>query len=245
MNIRKQITKYISDPAFWLVIVTLLLFMVTWQLVDVTEEFYGYNPPHVNVVYGQVGKLYVFRNESYGTYFSIVGLSHVYNSGIADDLAVVRQKYWGLQVDVRLEEHLGSEGVRKIDAILGFEGSPYPIPVPAGDPTVEIPILLTCSTKEIIELNKTLHLIIGDDISLEVIHPVTEELIDNVTALKPINITYEVGDKTAKAETIDGRKLTLDVRYTEDFDTYVNWKERFLSEYGIKARVLIYPPKIE
>jgi len=258
MNIKKQITKYLGDPTFWLVIVTFLLVVVTWQLADITEEFYEYHPPNVNVVYGQVVKLYVFRNESYGTYFSIVGVSHVYNSGIADDDAVVRQKHWGLGANTTIEEDLGFSlifvqrgvviqrirGVRKIDARLSFEGSPYPIPVPAGGPTAEIPILLTSSTKEILELNSTLNLIIGKDIFLEVIHPITKELIDNVTALESINITYVMGDDTAKAETIDGRKLILDVRYTEDVDTYTNWKERFMSSHGIDAKVLIYPPKI-
>ncbi|MFC1787033.1 hypothetical protein ACFLY8_03260, partial [Halobacteriota archaeon] len=215
--------------------------VLTWS----TYHAYEYQPPKASVVYGSVVRLYVLNNENYETCLTIVGLSEVYNSGTADDDAFVLQKDVGKDFETIMGEDLGGMGVRKIDAILNIEGSRYPIPVSAGGPAVEMPILLTFTTKERFESNSKLDLRIGPYVFIEVIHPITKELIDDVSALEPINITYVMGEENAMAENSDGRRFTLEVRYTEDVDIYKGWKSRFLSDYGIKAQVVKDPPKIE
>ncbi|MDD2666633.1 MAG: hypothetical protein PHD13_04085 [Methanocellales archaeon] len=233
---------------------------ISQELSNITEEFYEYHPPKVSVIYGSVLKLYVLNNSNYETCLTIVGISQVYNSGTADDDAFVRQQYWGLGSNTTIERDLGfslifvQEGeviqriraIEKIDARLSAEGSPYPIPVRAGGPAVEIPILLTSSTKEKFKLNSKLNLTIGKDIRLEIIDPINKNVTANESAfIGPANITYVMGETTAKMETSDGRSLTIDVRYTEDVDTYKSWKQTFLFEQGIVAPVLIDPKQIE
>ena len=133
------------------------------------------------------------------------------------------------------------KGKRKIDANLAFEASPYPIPIPAGGPTVEIPILVTLSTPEVLNLNSTIDLIIGKDILLEVIHPNTKEVTSNITALEPTSITYVIGEETANAQ-IMGRNINLIVRYTEDCYTFRVWRGDFLQRHGVTGVKLLADP---
>ncbi len=257
-NVKKH--KYLGDTNFWLVLFTLCLAVFSGVLTFSTYNAYKYHPPDVSVVYGSVLKLYVLNNSKYETCLTIVGISQVYNSGIADDDAFVRQQYWGLGTNTTMERDLGFSlifvqggeviqrirATEKVDARLSLEGSPYPIPVRAGGPAVEIPILLTSSTKEKFELNSRLNLTIGKDIKIEIIDPINKNVTANESAfVGPATISYIMGETTAKMETSDGRLLTIDVRYTEDVDTYKSWKKTFLSDRGIVAPVLIDPKQIE
>lgn len=273
MSTLKWIEKFIQwidrHQAVIMIIVTVSIAASTCQMVEVnkqltkiTDEFYEYHPPNITVTYGQVTKLYVLRNESCGTYISLVGLAHVYNSGTADDVAVIRQKGLGLVSNLpatRKEEEivkvysedqlyqiLVTTRIDEVDepASEYFEGSPYQVAVIPGASPVEMPILITSRIDKVIESNATIELIIEEGYArLEVIHPTTKELIGNITSLEPINITYKMGEGTADAETIDGRTLIMDVRCTENVDTYIYWKKTFMHEHGIKgALFLISPP---
>ena len=219
---------------------TYYTYQATDQIAEITQQEYEYHPPKVTVTYGQVIKLYVLRNESCGTYISLVGLAHVYNSGIANDIAVIQQKGRGLGYGsaIQTEENV------MIDAIVDFEGSPYPVPLSPGAFPTEMPILITSHTDKMIELNSTMELIIKkEDARLEVIHPINKKLIDNITSLESINITYKMGEETADAETADGRMLIMDVRYTDNIDTYMIWKKTFMYEHGIKGALYLIDPR--
>lgn len=251
-------TRALAAATIVMAIFTGVLCYETWQMVEInrnltniTEEYYRYYPPNVSVIYGTVLELYVFRNESCGTSITIAGLSQVYNGGIADDYGVVRLKYWGLSPETTIEEELNFrlliedtivtlKGKRKIDAKLIVEASPYPIPIPAGGPPVEIPILVTLWTPEVLNLNSTTNLMIGK-LPLEVIHPNTKEVISNVNALEYGNITYVIGEETANAQ-IMGRNINLIVRYTEDFYTFRVWRGDFLQRHGVTGVKLLADP---
>lgn len=220
--------------------VTLQMAEIDQQLTKVTGEYYEYHPPKVTVTYGQVTKLYVLRNESCGTYISLIGLAHVYNSGIANDIAVIQQKGRGSGYDSAIQ----TEENGMIAAIVDFEGSPYPVPLSPGAFPTEMPILITAHTDKVIELNSTIELIIEKEYArLEVIHPINKKLIDNITSLESIDITYNIGKETADAETADGGMLIMDVRYTDNIDTYMIWKKTFMYEHGIKGALYLIDPR--
>lgn len=48
-----------------------------------------------------------------------------------------------------------------------------------------------------------------------------------------------MGSETASIKMNDSHTYTIDVRYTEDKETYRDWKRIFLSEYGTGA--FIFP----
>ena len=150
------------------------------KLTNFTEEHYRYHPPNVSVISGMIVELYVYRNESNGTYLTIAGLSKVYNSGIADDYGVIRPEDTALELGATIKAANGEN----IDAIVFVECSGEPIPVPSGGPTVEIPLFVNCFTKDALHLNSTINIRIGDKPLFEVRHPITKEVLSNISALE-------------------------------------------------------------
>ena len=239
--VKKHQAAIIAIATIIIAISTYYTYQATDQIAEITQQEYEYHPPKVTVTYGQVIGLYILRNESFGTYISLVGLTHVYNSGTADDVAVIPQKGYGLGDGIAIKMKNESEDVihTSVENVY-FEGSPYQIPIIPGASPTEVPILITTNTDETIDLNYTIELILKKEFAhLEVINPATEEFICNITSLEPINITYKMGENTADAKTANGEALIIDVGYTDESDTYWKWRKKFMEDHGIAAPVFL------
>lgn len=208
------------------------------QLTNITEEHYEYHPPNVSVISGMVVELYVYRNESNGTYLTIAGLSKFYNCGVADDYGVVRPEDTALELGTTIKVDNGE----KIDALGLVECSGEPIPIPKGGPVVEIPLFLNFFTKETLPLNSRINIKIGEKPLFEVRHPITKEVLSNISALEHNNISYVMGRDSANAEIMDGRKVTINAYYTEDISTYYGWKKDFLRRHNATGTITIGKP---
>jgi hypothetical protein len=243
-------TIAIAVFSFLLWVATQEMTDINRQLTKITEEHYEYHPPNVSVISGMVLELYVYRNESNGTYLTIAGLSKFYNSGVADDYGVVRPKHWGLSpktesevklmYSLLLDENLTLEvtGVREIDTYRFVECPGVPIPVSPGGPVEEIPLFENFITKDTLNLNTTINLTTRNCPLFEVIHPISKEVISNISALENNNISYVMGAKKANAELIDGRKVDIAAYYTEDFNTYERWKKEFLRRHNATGPIV-------
>ena len=208
------------------------------QLTNITEEYYEYHPPNVSVISGTVVELYVYRNESNGTYLTIAGLSKFYNSGVADDYGVVRPEDTALELGTTIKVDNGES----IDARELVECSGEPIPIPKGGPVVEIPLFLNFFTKETLPLNSIINIKIGEKPLFEVRHPITKEVLSNISALEHNNISYVMGGDSANAEIMDGRKVNINAYYTEDLSTYVGWKKDFFRRHEATGTITIGMP---
>jgi hypothetical protein len=208
------------------------------KLTNLTEEHYRYHPPNVSVISGLAVELYVYRNESKGTYLTIARVSKLYNSGVADDYGVVRLEDTALTLGNTIKEDNGE----RIDALELVECSGEPIPIPKGGPVVEIPLCLNFFTREILPLNSRINMQIGEKPLFEVRHPITKEILSNISALEHNNISYVMGGDSAMAEIMNGRKVNITTYYTEDLSTYKGWKKDFFRRHGATGTITIGLP---
>ena len=66
---------------------------------------------------------------------------------------------------------------------------------------------------------------------LEVLHPISKEIITNLTNTEPVEIKYVVGQNKAIVN-LNHITYYINVEYTEDKETYQNWKIKFLTAYS-------------
>ena len=66
---------------------------------------------------------------------------------------------------------------------------------------------------------------------LEVLHPISKEIITNLTNAEPVEIKYIIGQNRAIVNLNYGIYY-INVEYTEDRETYQNWKIKFLTSYS-------------
>ena len=221
------------------------------KMTDITKEFYRYHLPEVSLIEGYVGKLYVFRDNKSGSFFTVIGFASVYNSAQSDDIALARQKYLGKSYKPFENTKITIYGVQDNSMIeiyeidienndtISIEGNPSPIAIIPGEPPIDIPLMMTYKSEDDINLNKTVEFEIVEEISIiEVIHPINKTILANITTLKPTNITYIMGKDSAIVRNSDGRTYNIDVRYTENEDTYRDWKRIFLRPYGISSFIV-------
>lgn len=230
-------TKILAIATVILAVATLILAISTIKLSDsneklteITEEFYRYHPPDIGLTSGYVAKLYVLRNNSYGTYITVLGIYSIYNSASSDDIALVRK--------TNLKESFKPLDIQdvSINDSLSIEGNLFPISIIPGESPKEMPILVTRKIEKMIENDDEIKLEIKSDISrIEVIHPTDNKILTNLTVLNPCNITFTMGQNTAIVEMNDSIKYNIDIRYTEDYEIYQNWKRTFLRPYGISS----------
>lgn len=217
------------------------------KLTNITDEHYKYHPPEVTLIKAYVSKLYVLKDNNSGTYLSILGIASIYNSALSDDIALVRQKNIG-QLDKPFEYKIkilvgdkSYEGpLMPSNVVKSVEGNLFPTSVIPGNPPADVPLLTTYKTSKIMNLNKTIDFVVDTNFSvIEVIHPVNKTILTTLTSFEPTNVTYIMGSETASIKMNDSHTYTIDVRYTEDKETYRDWKRIFLSEYGTGA--FIFP----
>lgn len=226
-------TKILAIATIILAIATILLVFVNQNLTDITKEYYKYNSPDVSLIEGYIAKLYVLRdNNSGSTYFTILGMSSVYNSALSRDVALLKQKNLGNSFNLSKSNKIGRNDT------ISIEGSSFPIPISPGESPKNVPLLITYKKERIINTNATVELEIDEKISIiEVLHP-NKTILTNLTSLKPMNIIYTMGKDTAIVKMNDGGIYNIDVRYTEDKETYEKWKITFLRPYGISALII-------
>jgi len=250
------------NPNVILAIATVLLLVVSFlqyqanlelsdsneKLTNITTEYYRYHSPEVSLIQGNVAKLYVLRDGNSTTYFTVLGFASVYNSALSDDIALVRQENTGNTYKLFDDTKITIYGVQgnvitqiyevniPINDSISIESTTIPIPIIPGEPPKEIPLLMTYRIENTIELNTTVELEIIKEISnIEVIHPNTKKIIANFTALDPTNITYIMGKDMAIVEKNGRNVYNIEVRYTENKETYQNWKRTFLRPYGLSS----------
>lgn len=163
---------------------------------------------------------------------------------------MLRQKYLGISYKPFENRKLTIYGVQGDSIIeiydidignndtISIEGNPSPIPIIPGEPAINVPLMMTYNSEDNINLNKTVEFEIIEEISIiEVIHP-NKTILANITTLKPTNITYIMGTDSAIVKNSDGITYSIDVRYTDNEDTYKDWKITFLRPYGIGSLIV-------
>lgn len=219
------------------------------KLTNITLEYYGYHLPKVSLIQGNVANLYVFRDNNSGPYLTVLGLASVYNSAESDDIALIRHKYIGTSFRpyanniIKLHTVQGNS-IQSYEIDIGnndtisVEGNQFPIPISPGEQKKDIPLLITYKPEDIVDLNTPIGLVILEEITIiEIIHPVEKTILTNLTALKSTNITYIMGEDTAIVKSNDGNTYNIEVRYTEDVETYRDWKKMLLRPYGSSLTV--------
>ena len=242
-----------------LAIATILLFFVSFLqyqanlklsesneiLTNITKEFYEYHPPEVSLITGDIDKLYILNNNTESK-ITIVGIASVYNSGLSDDIALVIQKRIGAPPYIQNEKVTlygvqGNTTTKLYEEYTGrnytiyIDGNPIPISVPPKEQK-EIPILMTYKLEK---ASETVELEIMEELSdIEVIHPTNKTILKNITALKPATITYTMGNDKAFVKCDDGISYKIDVRYTTNEETYMDWKASFLRQFGVSSLII-------
>lgn len=255
-------TKKLTNPNIIMAIATVLLLVVSFlqyqanlelsdsneKLTNITTEYYRYHSPEVSLIQGNVVKLYVLHDGNSATHLTVLGLASVYNCATSDDIALVRQENLGYsykpvedqkitvyEVQGNVVTPIYEVNIATNDSI-SIEGCTIPIPIIPGEPPKDVPLLMTYKIENTIELNTTIELEIIEEISnIEVIHPNSKKIISNFTALEPINITYVMGQDKAIVKRGEVIIYNIEVRYTDNKETYQNWKRTFLRPYGLSS----------
>ena len=258
-----KIVKYTRQ----LTLFTLLLFIATLALAsiaylqynvdlkmsEITSDFYTYHSPDASVIDGYVTNLYVLNNNSTKMYISVVGLASVYNSALSDDVALVkkmnlRKNYKPFNDEIIMIASIVDMGTGEVlqrqeipyvrNGTVNVEGNIFPISINSGE-SEYIPILISYVRETPFEENNTIDLEIDTNVTqLEVIHPTNKTILYTMTAFSPINITYIMGKDTAIVKVDNHTSYNANVRYTEDENTYRDWKYKFLLQYGEGAFVV-------
>ena len=188
------------------------------KLTNITEDFYTYHPPDVSLISGHIAKLYVVRTNNSETYLTVLGYYSPYNSALADDIALVQQAHIGKQF-------MMANGVIVVEGIIP------PFPVIPGEFLEEIPLLMTHKIQESIEISTIMNITIPP-LYANITHPVNKTLLANLTAIESVNINYTMGENKATMYLSDGHTQSIYVRYTEDIETYNDWKNTMLLQHG-------------
>lgn len=236
-NSNEKYTKTLAFATVILAVATVALAFSTInlsnsneRLTELTEEFYMYHPPEIGLTSGYIGKIYVLRNNSYGTYITILGVYSIYNSATSDDTALIRKT--NSKESFKQSDNQGMLN----NYSFTIEANSFPIPINPGESPKEMPILVTSEIKEVINNGNEIRLKIESDISkIEVIHPIDERILANFTTLNSCNVILIMGENTAIVEMNDSKKYNVEIRYTEDHEEYQNWKRTFLRPYGASS----------